>query len=116
MDNHIQNQQKKRIKIIDLEIYTSICPFQCFGTTDKDEYVYIRERFGHLTIEINNNLIFTKSNIFINGIYGNDGIESIINMTSDIIDWLPLSEITEDIENGIIIHIDKPLIARNLFK
>ena len=36
------------------------CPFQLYGQTDKGEEVYARYRWGHLRVEVNKEVVFTK--------------------------------------------------------
>jgi hypothetical protein len=49
--------------VVDVEIESLFCPFQLYGTTDNDEEVYVRERFGHLRVEINGEIIYQNDNV-----------------------------------------------------
>ena len=46
--------------VTEAEIECGMCPFQLYGTTTHGEDVYVRERFGHLTIRINDDEVFYK--------------------------------------------------------
>ena len=46
--------------VTEAEIKSDMCPFQLCGTTTRGEDVYVRERFGHLTIRIDDEEVFYK--------------------------------------------------------
>lgn len=48
------------IVVKEITEFGGACPFQLEGKTDKGESVYARYRWGHLRVEVNNEIVFTK--------------------------------------------------------
>lgn len=63
------------INITKLEQTCTACPTQFHGKTDKDEDVYIRFRFGRLSMEIGHYMVFSET--ISDGLAGVIDIETI---------------------------------------
>lgn len=76
------------IKIINLKQTCIACPTQYEGLTDNNEYVYIRYRYGYLSIRVCGKEIYgTRVGSGLDGVIE---LEKIIALSNDIIDWSEL--------------------------
>ena len=79
------------MKITKLKLTCDVCPTQYEGWTDNNEFVYIRYRYGFLSISVSGYVIYSEQ--IGNGLDGFINLKDIIKLTKDIIDWSDINEI-----------------------
>lgn len=93
------DEANKKVKVIELWHTCSACPSQWEGKTADGQYIYVRYRWGHLTIgtgktfavAVFENNIFDKN--FQDGFDGYMPYEELIEATKAKVEWPPVSEV-----------------------
>jgi len=91
------------VKVVELYRTCQACPSQWEGKTSDDNYIYVRYRWGHLTIGVaksfpaaiwGNNIVDTQIGDGLDGVLP---YEELIELTKDEVEWLPLDKVQDSI-------------------
>lgn len=93
----------KKVKVLELYHTCSACPSQWEGKTADGQYIYVRYRWGQLTIGAAKTFpaAVWEHNVFDkdigDGLDGYMPYEEMIEHTKGKVDWLPAEEVRSDI-------------------
>lgn len=82
---HLELYKDDKIKVIELEQTCFACPSQWDGKTNDKKHVYIRYRFGCLSVDVDNKQVHSIS--FGNSLSGVLDTEEMQKQTESLIDW-----------------------------